>query len=84
MKSLIRKLIPEELINKYHKFLAVSSAFVYGNPSNKLIVIGVTGTNGKSTTVELIAKTLEAGGYKVGATSTVKFKVADREFDEYK
>jgi UDP-N-acetylmuramoyl-L-alanyl-D-glutamate--2,6-diaminopimelate ligase len=80
MKSLIRKLIPEGSINKYHKFLAVFSAFVYGNPSDKMIVIGVTGTNGKSTTVELIAKTLEAGGEKVGATSTVKFKVAEKEW----
>ncbi len=45
-----------------------------------MIVIGVTGTNGKSTTVNLIAKALESVGYKVGATSTVNFKVADKEW----
>ena len=60
--------------------MALLAAFVYGNPSEKLIVVGVTGTNGKSTTVALIAKTLEAGGAKVGATSTVSFKVADKEW----
>ncbi|KKR05187.1 MAG: UDP-N-acetylmuramyl-tripeptide synthetase [Parcubacteria group bacterium GW2011_GWC2_39_14] len=80
LKSLIRKLVPENLINLYHKYLAVLSAQLYGNPSDKMIVIGVTGTNGKSTTVALIAKTLEAGGYRVGYTSTVGFKVADKEW----
>lgn len=80
LKSLIRKVVNEDTINKYHKFLALFSAFVYGNPSDKMIVIGVTGTNGKSTTVNLIAKALEFGGYKVGLTSTVNFKVADKEW----
>ena len=45
-----------------------------------MIVIGVTGTNGKSTTVNLIAKALESGGHKVGLTSTVLFKVAEKEW----
>lgn len=80
MKQILRKLFSENLISRYHKFLALFSSFIYGNPSEKMIVIGVTGTNGKSTTVELIAKVLEAGGYKVGVTSTVKFKVGDKEW----
>lgn len=80
MKSLIKKLIPKPIFGTYHKTLAVLAMFIYGNPSNKMIVIGVTGTNGKSSSVKLIAKALEAGGYKVGATSTVEFKVADKEW----
>ena len=44
-----------------------------------MTVIGVTGTNGKSTTVALIASALESDGAKVGATSTVSFKIADKE-----
>jgi len=80
MKTLLKKLIPKFLLDFYYKALALLAAFIYGNPSNKMIVIGVTGTNGKSTTVALIAKALEAGGFKVGATSTVSFKVADKEW----
>lgn len=80
LKTLIRKFIPESLINLYHKCLAILSSFIYGNPSEKMIVIGVTGTNGKSTTVTLIAKAVESGGFKVGYTSTVGFKVADKEW----
>lgn len=80
IKKITKKFLPKGVLRSYHKALALLAAFVYGNPSDKLIVIGVTGTNGKSTTVALIAKTLEAGGFKVGATSTVSFKVADREW----
>lgn len=80
MKRLLKKIIPSSLILLYHKCLALSAAFFYNNPSNKLIVIGVTGTNGKSTVVNLIAKILESGGFKVGLTSTYNFKIGDKEW----
>jgi len=78
-KELIKKFIPGFLLRFYHKTLALAANVFYGFPSNKLIVIGVTGTNGKSTTVHLIAKMFEGAGFKVGATSTVGFKVASEE-----
>ncbi|MBU1131875.1 UDP-N-acetylmuramoyl-L-alanyl-D-glutamate--2,6-diaminopimelate ligase [Patescibacteria group bacterium] len=80
MKALLKKILPKSLLNHYHKFLAVFASYYYGNPSEKMIVIGVTGTNGKSTTANLIARALEADGAKTGMTSTVNFKVADREW----
>lgn len=80
MKTLIKKLIPKSLLQNYHKILAILANIVYGRPSEKLIVVGVTGTNGKSTTAILIGKILEEAGYKVGVTSTAIFKVADREW----
>jgi len=80
MKQTIKKILPQNLLGQYHKSLAMGSKFVYGNPSEKMIVIGVTGTNGKSTTVMMIVRILEAAGYKVGATSTALFKIGDREW----
>ncbi len=80
MKSLIKKLIPKPLLAVYHKSLAILAKVFYGNTSDKMIVIGVTGTNGKSSTVKLIANVLESHGAKVGATSTVEFKVAGKEW----
>lgn len=77
---MFKKLIPQTLLNFYHLVLASLAVFVYGRPSKKLIVIGVTGTNGKTTTVNLITKILEKAGHKVAMMSTINFKLADKEW----
>lgn len=79
IKTIIKKFLPKKVLFFYHKFLALSASFLYGQPSNKLIVIGVTGTAGKSTTVYLIGKMLESCGLKVGWTSSISFKDAKGE-----
>ena len=80
MLIFLRKISPRFLKQSYHWLLARLAALVYFYPSNKLIVIGVTGTNGKSTTVNLIAQMLENLGEKVALSSTVNFKLADIEW----
>lgn len=54
----------------------MASAF-YGNPSSKLKLIGVTGTNGKTTTVTLLYNLVKKLGYKVGLLSTVRNYIND-------
>lgn len=80
MLTLLRRIVPLPVLQVYHFVLARLSAFVYRYPSEELIVIGVTGTNGKTTTSYLIAKALEASGHKVGCTTTALLKIGDREW----
>ncbi len=80
----IKQLIPRGIFHvlqpAYHFSLSWLAAIIHGNPSRKLIVVGVTGTTGKTTSVYLIAKILEGAGYKTGFTSTALFNDGEREW----
>ncbi len=76
----LRAMIPGPIFALYHRALSFLAAVWYGFPSEKLVVIGVTGTSGKTTTCYLLAKALEAEGAKVGVTTTAFFKIADKEW----
>ena len=79
MKKLIKKIVPVFLLDSYHYSLAAIGAFLYGFPSRKLTVIGITGTSGKSTVVELTARILEEAGFKTASLSSIKFKIGKKE-----
>src|SRR3989338_8643362 len=74
---IIKQYIPAKLFKAmqpaYHFLLSLIASAWYGWPSNKLIVIGITGTTGKTTSLYLIAKMLASAGYKAGFTSTAMF-----------
>jgi UDP-N-acetylmuramoyl-L-alanyl-D-glutamate--2,6-diaminopimelate ligase len=80
-KELIKKFVPKFLLSYYHFFLAFLGAVVFGFPGkNKNIkIIGITGTNGKSTTVEFLTKIFEKAGIPVASQSSVRFKIKDKE-----
>ncbi len=79
---LLNKLIPRNiyrlLTNPYHYIVSFLSAFWYGFPSRDMFVIGVTGTKGKSSTIELINAILEEAGYRTALTNTIRFKIAEK------
>jgi UDP-N-acetylmuramoyl-L-alanyl-D-glutamate--2,6-diaminopimelate ligase len=75
----IRSLIPDFIFSffqpAYHWILSFCAAIIYRFPSKKLKVIAVTGTKGKSSTVEILNTILEEAGYKTALSNTIRFKV---------
>lgn len=80
MKKLFKKITPSFLIDKYHYLPALLGAFLYGFPSKKLKIVGITGTNGKSTVVNLVSKILEEAGFRVASTSSIEFKIGEKKW----
>ncbi|HAV11220.1 MAG TPA: UDP-N-acetylmuramoyl-L-alanyl-D-glutamate--2,6-diaminopimelate ligase [Candidatus Moranbacteria bacterium] len=76
----LKSLVPQWIKNIYHLFQAILANLIYGFPSKKLKVIGVTGTNGKTTTVQMIVRILEKSGKKVAMASTINFKLGEKEW----
>ncbi|WP_299669445.1 UDP-N-acetylmuramoyl-L-alanyl-D-glutamate--2,6-diaminopimelate ligase [uncultured Polaribacter sp.] len=60
--------------------LAIMASNFYDNPSAKIPLVGITGTNGKTTIASLLYQLFKKAGYKVGLLSTVKIMVDDAEF----
>ena len=67
-------------VDDSQKALATVAANFYEHPSEKLRLVGVTGTNGKTTTASLLYEMYRKLGYKAGLISTVVYKVDDREY----
>jgi UDP-N-acetylmuramoyl-L-alanyl-D-glutamate--2,6-diaminopimelate ligase len=80
--------LPELLINGItyievtdsQEALAIIASNYYGNPSESLKVIGVTGTNGKTTVATLLYKVYHAAGYAAGLLSTVRVMIGNIEY----
>ena len=62
------------------KALGIIASNYYGNPSSKLKLVGVTGTNGKTTVVTLLYKLFSSLGHRCGMLSTVVNKIVDKDF----
>ena len=72
--------IPVLIVPDMLKSLAVIAPYFYDYPAKNFRVIGVTGTNGKTTTTYMIREILTAAGYKVGLIGTIQMMIGDEIF----
>lgn len=86
--AVVCEILPEEFINgvtyvqveSSSQALAVMASNFYGNPSENLKLVGITGTNGKTTIASLLYQLFKKAGFKVGLLSTVKIMVDNIEY----
>ncbi|QXP77660.1 MULTISPECIES: UDP-N-acetylmuramoyl-L-alanyl-D-glutamate--2,6-diaminopimelate ligase [Winogradskyella] len=86
--AIVCEILPENLekgityikVENSHQALAYMAANFYEHPSENLKLVGVTGTNGKTTVSSLLYQLFKKAGYKVGLLSTVKIMVGDNEY----
>jgi UDP-N-acetylmuramoyl-L-alanyl-D-glutamate--2,6-diaminopimelate ligase len=81
IKNKIRKKLPKFLINFYHFFYALVGAVIFKFPSQHIVVVGVTGTKGKTTTCYLIYKILNNLGIKTSLSSSQFFYIGEEEVE---
>jgi len=82
IKQWIQASVPEPLLRRllsaYHFSLAWLGAVLYGYPSRSMLVVGVTGTKGKSSVTEMVNAMLEEAGYKTALVNSIRFKLGER------
>jgi UDP-N-acetylmuramoyl-L-alanyl-D-glutamate--2,6-diaminopimelate ligase len=68
------------IVDNAHTALSIMAANYYDNPSRNLKLVGVTGTNGKTTVSSLLYQLFKKAGFKVGLISTIKIMVGEKEY----
>lgn len=72
------------MVDDTREALAISSASFYGHPADKMKLIGITGTNGKTTSTYIIKSILEQAGYKVGLIGTIANYIGDKRVPSHR
>jgi len=79
MISLLRNILPAQVLRWYHYGLSVVAALAFNSPSKEMVIVGVTGTNGKSTVVELIRSIFESAGLNAASLSSIRIVINGEE-----
>lgn len=82
MKQLIKRIFSQKFVNDfYHLPKAILANLIYGFPARGLKVVGVTGTDGKTTTAAMIYHILKSAGKKVSMVSSINAVIAGKNYD---
>lgn len=73
--------VPQIVVPDTRRYSAILATLVYNHPGERISVIGVTGTNGKTTTTQLIARILETVGWKVGVIGTIGIRIGHQQLE---
>ena len=73
--------VPWIVVSDARLALALLASQFHGHPSHEMQVVGITGTNGKTTTAYLISAIFEAAGMRPGLMGTVAYRIGDRQFE---
>lgn len=78
LKFFLKNIFGEKVLIAYHEFVAYIAAFLYGFPSRKLVVVGITGTKGKTSSANFTHSVLSQK-YKTGLIGTANIKIGTDE-----
>ncbi len=78
LPSELREGVSYVVTDDVNRTMGRCSANMYGNPSREIELVGVTGTNGKTTTATLLADLFRELGFKTGLISTVSYRIGER------
>jgi UDP-N-acetylmuramoyl-L-alanyl-D-glutamate--2,6-diaminopimelate ligase len=79
VKKIIKKIVPENLWVLGHHLWALGWAAIYGRPADKMIIIGITGTKGKTSVGNILWSVLQTAGLETGLISTAIFRFGEQE-----
>jgi UDP-N-acetylmuramoyl-L-alanyl-D-glutamate--2,6-diaminopimelate ligase len=77
LKDLLRRRLSHATINRFHLLEAIWANVRYRFPARGMLIVGITGTKGKTTSCYYAASILEEAGFKVGMATTATFKIGD-------
>ena len=74
--------IPQIIVKNVREALSIACSNFYGRPTEKMMMIGVTGTNGKTSTTFMTKAVLEANGIKTGLIGTIQCMAGDEKLEK--